>query len=103
MSMIDLARFGSAHLNALAGKPSILSQAAAREIHTAMRDGYGLGWNVRENADSHLGGLEGLHTALLLIMKSEGKAFAIGVNAETDQTEVFVEVITAFRDEVRDG
>ena len=97
MNVVDLAHFGRAHLRALEGRPGLLRPGTAGRIHSVVMDGYGLGWNVRDNEDSHLGGLEGQHTALLLIHKSEARVFAIALNAETEETAVFGRLIARFR------
>ncbi|MDX1517427.1 MAG: serine hydrolase domain-containing protein [Woeseiaceae bacterium] len=102
MNLVDLAKFGSEHLRGLNGLPGILEPSTLRALHTVVLDGYGLGWNVRERFDSHLGGLEGQHTAVLLIMKNENRVYAAAVNAEIDDTSVFGRLISTLRRLERD-
>ena len=97
MTLADLARLGSAHLRALNGEPSILASSTALEIHSEVMDGYGLGWNIRKSANFHMGGLEGMHTAVLLILKSEMKVIVIATNAEAEDMAVFNRLIAALR------
>ena len=52
---------------------------------------------MRERYDSHLGGLEGMHTVLLLVFKEEGRVYALGVNAELDDTTIFSQALSALR------
>ncbi|HLQ22255.1 MAG TPA: M20/M25/M40 family metallo-hydrolase, partial [Gemmatimonadales bacterium] len=62
----DLARFAIGLQNALAGKSSLLSEAAAREMVTPLLDGYGLGLGVQGSGStlrfSHGGSDEGFES-----------------------------------------
>lgn len=97
MTLFDLAAFGRAHMLGLEGIDGFLHSSTIRIIHKEVLDGYALGWNVREKYDSHLGGLEGLHTALLMIMKEDGRVYALAVNGETDDTSIFGKAISQIR------
>lgn len=97
MNLFDLAEFGRAHMLGMEGANGFLRSATIRVIHTEVMDGYGLGWNVREKYDSHLGGLEGMHTALLMIMKQDGRVYALAVNAEMEDTAIFGKAISQLR------
>jgi CubicO group peptidase (beta-lactamase class C family)/DNA-binding PadR family transcriptional regulator len=97
MTLFDLAAFGRAHLRGLQGEDGFLAAETIGTLHTEVLDGYALGWNVRDRFDSHLGGLEGMHTALLFVDKEAGRVYSLAVNAEIDDTSIFGRAISRLR------
>ena len=97
MTLLDLARFGRAHLLGLEGQRGFLEPSTIRDIHTEVLDGYALGWNVRTAYDSHLGGLENIHTAILFLFKAESRVYALAVNIELDDVSIFGQAISQLR------
>ncbi len=62
----DLARFGRAWLDALAGDPSLLSGNGVRAL-LAARDGVALGWFIRDGVIYHEGGAGTFHGGLFIV------------------------------------
>jgi len=98
LSMVDLAMFGAEHVNGLDSAGVLLSREDYRDLHQPVLDDYAMGWNVRPTSDSHVGGLEGWHTAALIVMKDEGISYAVAVNAELADMTLFSEVIAMLRE-----
>jgi CubicO group peptidase (beta-lactamase class C family) len=75
-NVVDLARFGEAHLLGIAGRHPLLKHETFRAMHGA-EDGYVLGWNLQDAGSSHLGGVtSGWHASLFV---SPGAQIVVGV------------------------
>lgn len=83
MSILDLARFAQLHLEGLQGNARLLSTRTFRKLHTPVGD-YGLGWNVRETADHHLGGAGTFHAAIWVSVPRK-VAIVVACNADADE------------------
>lgn len=83
MSIMDLALFAQFHLEGLRGRASLLSTQTYRKLHRPIGD-YALGWNVRETADHHLGGL-GTFLASIWVSVPRNVAVVVVTNADADE------------------
>lgn len=83
MSIMDLARFARLHLEGLRGRARLLSAQTFRKLHRPIGD-YALGWNVRETADHHLGGL-GTFLAAIWVSVPRNVAVVVATNADADE------------------
>jgi CubicO group peptidase (beta-lactamase class C family) len=90
MNMVDLARCAQLHLEGLQGKATLLSSETFQKLHRPIGD-YALGWNIKETADHHLGGLGTFHAAIW-VSRPRNAALVVATNADADAA-IFSEVI----------
>lgn len=83
MSITDLARFARLHLEGLQGRAGFLSLATYQKLHRPIGD-YALGWNVRETADHHLGGM-GTFLAAIWVSVPRNVAIVVVTNADAEE------------------
>lgn len=83
MNITDLARFAQLHLEGVQGRGRLLSPQTFTKLHQPF-DTYALGWNVRETADHHLGGL-GTFLASIWVSVPRNVAVVVATNADADQ------------------
>lgn len=83
MNIIDLARFAQLHLEGLQTNARLLSARTFRKLHTPIGD-YGLGWNVRETANHHLGGA-GTFSAAIWVSVPRNTAIVVLCNADANE------------------
>lgn len=101
MNMQDLAAFGQAHLRGMLGDDGLLASGTVKVLHREVMDGYALGWNVSERYDHHLGGLEKMHTVILMIFKGDDpRVFAVGACIE--ESEILGPAVSRLRKELRE-
>lgn len=87
MDVEDLARYGVAHLRALAGDDSWLNPELVARAHRPLDDaavGYAFGWSIERMGDHVVhqhAGSAGTYFALLAICPATGTSIAIAVNA----------------------
>lgn len=86
MNIMDLARFAQLHLDGLQGRGQLLSPRTFKKLHDPIGD-YALGWNVRETADHHLGGL-GTFLAAIWVSVPRNVAVVVLTNADADESIV---------------
>jgi len=82
MNITDLARFALLHLDGVQGRARILSPESFQRLHRPIGD-YALGWNVRDTADHHLGGM-GTFLAGIWISKPRNVAIVMATNVDPD-------------------
>jgi CubicO group peptidase (beta-lactamase class C family) len=82
MNITDLGRFALLHLEGRQGRAELLSPQTFRRLHQPMGD-YALGWNVRQSADHHLGGL-GTFLASIWVSASRDVAIVVATNSDAD-------------------
>ncbi len=83
MNITDLARFALLHLEGVQGRAQLLSPQTFTKLHQPFGD-YALGWNVRETADHHLGGL-GTFLASIWVSAPRNVAVVVATNADADE------------------
>lgn len=83
MNITDLARFAQLHLEGLQGRATLLSTESFQKLHHPTGD-YALGWNVRETADHHFGGL-GTFLAAIWVSVPRNIAVVVVTNADADE------------------
>ena len=82
-SVLDLARFGQAHLRGLLGQADLLAPATVRRLHDAPVGEYALGWNVRSFGDHHLGSA-GTFFATVIVSPEDDLVYAFVTNVNAD-------------------
>jgi D-alanyl-D-alanine carboxypeptidase len=79
-SVIDLARFGQAHLRGLQTESGYLKQHTFRKLHDAPAGGYALGWNVQAICSQHLGSA-GTFESCLIVFPAHNLVVVVETNA----------------------
>ncbi|MCU0499294.1 MAG: beta-lactamase family protein [Anaerolineae bacterium] len=91
-SAADLGLYLRLHLGA---SPNLVSDDRITEMHTPIKDGYGLGWTTGEHLGKklvwHNGSIDG-YGAMVALVPSEGVGVALLFNADYDQHPGFAEI-----------
>ncbi len=95
MSITELGRFAQLHLEGLQGRARLLSPETFQKLHRPIGD-YALGWNVRETAEHHLGGM-GTFLAGIWVSVPRNVAVVVATNSDADQAIISAVINGALR------